>query len=117
MNDHVLFKFRLYIADDAQNGAEARSNLFKLCRTYLPDQHEIEIVDVLLVPKRALTDGIFMTPTLIKVSPPPVRRIVGTLSQIETVLLILRRELELVMRQAGTIDVSKITPQHVTASV
>jgi isopentenyl diphosphate isomerase/L-lactate dehydrogenase-like FMN-dependent dehydrogenase len=36
---------------------------------------------------------------------------------VETVLLILRRELELVMRQAGTIDVSKITPQHVTASV
>ena len=92
MSEQIPFKFRLYIADDAQNGAQARSNLISLCRTYLPDQHEIEIVDVLLEPKRALTDSIFMTPTLLKLSPPPVRRIVGTLSQTEQVLLMLGLE-------------------------
>ena len=37
-------------------------------------------------PKRALLDGIFMTPTLIKFAPSPVRMIVGTLAQTKTVL-------------------------------
>jgi circadian clock protein KaiB len=32
-------------------------------------------------PDRALADGIFMTPTLLKLAPRPVARIVGTLSQ------------------------------------
>ena len=43
-------------------------------------------MDVFREPKRALADGIFMTPTLVKLAPPPVRRIVGTLSQTQTVL-------------------------------
>ena len=86
MSRLLLYKFRLYVADDAQNGSLAKSNLAALCRTYLPKQHEIEIVDVLLEPKRALKDGIFMTPTLIKLAPSPVRRIVGTLSQTDVVL-------------------------------
>ncbi len=93
MSQPAQFKFRLYVADDAQNGAQAKSNLIALCRTYLPDRHEIEFVDVLLEPKRALADDIFMTPTLIKLSPLPTRRIVGTLSQIETVLRALGLEI------------------------
>jgi len=86
MSRVVIFKFRLFVADDAQNGAQAKANLAAFCRTYLPDQHDIEVVDVLLEPKRALADGIFMTPTLIKLAPAPRRRIVGTLSQTEVVL-------------------------------
>jgi circadian clock protein KaiB len=41
---------------------------------------------VFLAPKRALADGILMTPTLMKLSPLPARRVVGTLSQTEPVL-------------------------------
>jgi len=86
MSRCALFKFRLYVAGDAQNSARALANLTALCRTHLPDRHEIEVVDVLREPKRALADDILMTPTLIKLEPPPVRRIVGTLSQTQTVL-------------------------------
>jgi circadian clock protein KaiB len=57
-----------------------------LCRAHLPDRHEIEVVDVNREPKRALADTIRMTPTLLKLSPPPSRRIVGTLSQTQRVL-------------------------------
>ena len=81
-----MLKFRLYIAGDAQNSAQAIANLTAICRAHLPDRHEIELVDVFLEPKRALADGILMTPTLIKLSPAPVRRIVGTLSQRTPVL-------------------------------
>ncbi len=60
-----------------------------LCRNHLPDRHEIEIVDVFREPKRALASGIFMTPTLVKLLPIPVKKIVGTLNQMQTVLLAL----------------------------
>jgi circadian clock protein KaiB len=37
-------------------------------------------------PKRALADGILMTPTLVRLAPLPLQRIVGTLSGTQTVL-------------------------------
>jgi circadian clock protein KaiB len=86
MSRHVRFQFRLYVAGDAQNSAQAIANLTALCRAHLPDRHEIEIVDVIRDPNRALADRILMTPTLVKLAPSPVRRIVGTLSQTQPVL-------------------------------
>lgn len=86
MKRPVMFKFRLYVAGDALNSAQALVNLDALCQTHLAGRHEIEIVDVFKNPQRALADGIFMTPTLIKLAPSPVRRIVGTLSQTQLVL-------------------------------
>ena len=82
----MTFQFRLYIAGDASNSAQAIANLTAICRTHLPDRHQIELVDVFLEPKRALADGILMTPTLIKLTPAPARKIVGTLSQLAPVL-------------------------------
>ena len=86
MNRRVQFKFRLYVADHAQNSAKAIANLAALCQEYLADRYVIEIVDVYKDPTRALADGVLMTPTLIRVSPLPSRRIVGTLSQTQLVL-------------------------------
>ena len=86
MSRRSTFQFRLYVAGDAANSAQAVANLTALCRTHLPDRHEVEVVDVFREPKRALADGIFMTPTLVKLVPAPVRRIVGTLSETLTVL-------------------------------
>jgi circadian clock protein KaiB len=84
-----MFRFRLYVAGDTQNSLLAVANLNALCRAHLPDRHGIEVVDVFRDPERALADGVLMTPTLVKLSPSPVRRIVGTLSQTQTVLLAL----------------------------
>jgi circadian clock protein KaiB len=81
-----VFKFRLYIAGDAPNSVQAVANLNALCRKHLPERHIIEIVDVILEPKRALADGILLTPTLVKFLPLPVRKIVGNLGQTQTVL-------------------------------
>ncbi|MEO5861008.1 MAG: circadian clock KaiB family protein [Burkholderiales bacterium] len=92
MSRRVIFKFRLYVAGDAPNSAQAVANLTALCRTHLPDRHEIDVVDVFREPKRALEDGIFMTPTLIKLAPSPALRIVGTLSAVQTVLQVLGLE-------------------------
>jgi circadian clock protein KaiB len=86
MSRRALFKFRLYVAGDALNSAQALANLTALCLAHLPDRHEIEVVDVFREPGRALADGIFMTPTLLRLAPFPVRSIVGTLSQMQPVL-------------------------------
>ena len=86
MNHAIKFKFRIYVADNTQNSEQAIVNLNAFCRDHLPDRYEIEVVDVFREPKRALADGIFLTPTLVKVSPSPVRKIVGTLSQVEPML-------------------------------
>ena len=81
------YRFRLYVAGDAQNSAQAVTNLNALCHEYLRDRHSIELVNVFEEPKRALADGILMTPTLVKLAPAPSpRRVVGTLSQTEPVL-------------------------------
>ena len=86
MSRRSVFKFRLYIAGDSGNSAQAIVNLNALCRMYLPDRHEIEVVNAFREPQRALDDGIFMTPTLLKLAPYPPRRIVGTLSPTQPVL-------------------------------
>ena len=86
VNRHGVFKFRLYVARGALNSAQAITNLGAICRAYLPGRHEIEVVDVFREPNRALTDGIFMTPMLVRLAPLPVCRIVGTLSQTQLVL-------------------------------
>lgn len=81
-----MFKFRLYVAGDGLNSVQAVANLSAFCQTHLPDRHEIDVVDVFRDPKRALEDGIFMTPTLIKLAPLPVRRIVGSLNHTQALL-------------------------------
>jgi circadian clock protein KaiB len=92
MSKPAIFKFRLYVAVGTQNSMRAIANLGALCREHLLNRHEIEVVDVLREPKRALADGILMTPTLVKLSPSPVQQIVGTLSQTEIVLQALALE-------------------------
>lgn len=89
MSRRAIFKFRLFVAGDAPNSTQAIANLAAFCRAHLPDRYEIEIIDVFREPKRALAESIFMTPTLVVRTPPPVRKIVGTLSQAQTMLLAL----------------------------
>jgi len=86
MSRRPVFRFRLYVAGDAQNSVEAISNLTSICRKYLPGPYNIEVMDVFVEPARALTDGIFMTPTLVKLAPAPTRKIIGNLSQTGVVL-------------------------------
>ncbi|MDB5946114.1 MAG: circadian clock protein KaiB [Ramlibacter sp.] len=95
MTSNAVFRFRLFVAGDTPNSARALAHLTALCKAYLPARHEIEVVDVFREPARALAEGIYMTPTLVKLAPGAVQRIVGTLSNQSTVLLALGLEAEL----------------------
>jgi circadian clock protein KaiB len=80
---------RLYVAGNAPNSLLAMVNIKAICDAHFADQHEIEIVDLLKHPRRALADGIIVTPTLLKLLPEPVQRIIGNLSDTAQVLLTL----------------------------
>ena len=83
---------RLYIAGKAPNSVQAIANLEEICKEYLKHGHELEIVDVLEEPGRALADGVLVSPSLSKLSPLPGANIVGNLSDKAKVLLALGLE-------------------------
>ena len=77
---------RLYVAGNAPNSLRAIANARAICEDQEGSRFELEIVNVLENPKRALADGIIVTPTLIKLSPLPIQRMVGDLSDRNQVL-------------------------------
>jgi len=79
-------RFRLYVADQTPNSAQALANLTAICEEHLTGRYAIEVVDVFHEPARALKDGILMTPTLLTRPPLPDRKIVGTLSETKFVV-------------------------------
>ena len=89
MKRSANYRFRLYVAGETQNSVQARINLRALCEAYLAGCYDIDEVDVLRNPNRALIDGIFITPALIKLSPGGTRMIVGTLCDTNAVLIAL----------------------------
>ena len=76
----------LYVAGKAPNSVKAVANLQAICRRYLKDGYKLEIVDVCEHPRRALADGVVVTPSLAKVSPGPASNVIGNLSDTGSVL-------------------------------
>jgi circadian clock protein KaiB len=80
---------RLYVAGSAPNSVRAIANATAICDGHFAARHTLEIVDLLVEPERALADGIIVTPTLLKLTPLPIRRVIGSLSDTTQVLLAL----------------------------
>ena len=78
-------QLRLYVAPGAPNSQRALRNLEQIREAHL-GACTVEVVDVFEAPERALADGVLVTPTLLRIAPPPVRRIVGDLSERERVV-------------------------------
>ncbi len=80
---------RLYIVGGAPNSVQAIANLQAICQEHLKGGHKLEVVDVLEHPRRALAEGVLVTPSLAKLSPLPIANVVGNLSDKAKVLLAL----------------------------
>ena len=81
-----VLSLRLYVAGDGPNSTEARANLATILDGRPGVRYLLEVVDFLREPARAMMDGVIVTPTLVRLSPPPVRKIIGTLRERPTVL-------------------------------
>lgn len=81
------FKLRLYITGKTPKSERAIANLKEICERDLKGLYILQIIDVLENPQLAEDEKILATPTLIKDLPPPLKRIIGDLSDSEKVLL------------------------------
>ena len=65
----------------------AIENMRKICAEHLSDRYTLEVIDIYLHPEACQQQQIIAAPTLIKVLPHPLRRIIGDLSNTEKVLI------------------------------
>jgi len=86
-NKNPEWMLRLYIAGMSANAFEALQNLEAICEEHLGGRYKIEIVDLLKRPQLASGDQIIAVPTLVRQLPPPVKKIIGDLSNKERVLV------------------------------
>jgi len=77
---------KLYVTNRTANSIKAIKNLKDILKNGLNDVCKLKVIDVLKNPQLAEEDKILATPTLTKVLPPPVRKIIGDLSDKKKVL-------------------------------
>jgi circadian clock protein KaiB len=78
---------RLYVAGQTPRSTAAFDNLKRICEERLKGHYTIEVIDLLKSPRLAKDDQILAIPTVVRRLPPPVRRIIGDLSNTESVLV------------------------------
>ena len=81
------WNLRLYVAGETPRATAALANLKKLCEEHLSGRYQIEVVDLLKNPRLAVGDQILAVPTLVRRLPPPMKKIIGDLSNEERVLV------------------------------
>ena len=80
------YNLRLYVAGQTPKSILALANLKSICEQHLAGRYRIEVIDLLEYPQLAAGDQILAVPTLVRKSPVPIRKIIGTLSNTEGVL-------------------------------
>ena len=81
------YRLRLYVAGQSKKSLAAIANLKSICETHLADRYTIEVVDLAKNPELAAADQILAIPTLVRHLPPPLKRIIGTLADVDKVLV------------------------------
>jgi circadian clock protein KaiB len=81
------YVLRLYVSGMTPRSTEAINNLTAICEEHLKGRYELEVIDIYKHPGLTESDQIIATPTLVKQLPLPLRKLVGTLSNDERVLV------------------------------
>jgi len=85
--DENVCILRLYVAGQTRKSLAAFANLKKICEEHLAGRYKIEVIDLLEKPQLAKGDQILAIPTLVRQLPPPLKKIIGDLSNTEKVLV------------------------------
>lgn len=86
-NPRKTYVLKLYVAGNTPNSVRALKTLKNILEEEFQGVYALKVIDVLKNPQLAEEDKILATPTLAKVLPPPVRKIIGDLSDREKVLI------------------------------
>ena len=84
--DRETYVLRLYVAGATRFSLRAMNNIRYFCDKYLPDRHDLQVIDIYQQPFLASSCQILAAPTLIKEYPLPVRKFIGDLSQTDRLL-------------------------------
>ena len=88
---------KLYVTGTTSRASEAIRKTSEIVERFL-DDCELEVIDILSRPDLAEQDRIIATPTIVRVAPPPTRKVIGDISDPHTLLnglgLVDARELE-----------------------
>ena len=87
LNDEEFWELRLYVAGQTPKSLAAFANLRRICEEHLAGKYRIEVIDLIENPNMARGDQIIAIPTLVRTLPPPVKKIIGDLSNQEKVLI------------------------------
>src|SRR5512135_2891469 len=87
LSEGEVWELRLYVAGVTPKSVEAFSNLKKICEEHLAGKYHIEVIDLTENPRLARGDQILALPTLVRKLPPPIKKIIGDLSDTERVLV------------------------------
>lgn len=79
-HESVTFEFMLYTTGATPRSARAVQNMVHFCKKYLPGHYRLKVVDLYERPEQASAAQIVAAPTLVKLRPTPVRRIIGDMS-------------------------------------
>lgn len=80
------YRLRLVVAGSTERSRRAIENLRKICSAHLDKQVDLEVIDIFQQPELAEKYQVVAAPTLVKLLPPPIRRIIGDLSEEARVL-------------------------------
>lgn len=80
------YRLRLIVAGSTDRSRRAIENLRKVCNEHLDKQVDLEVIDIFQQPELAEKYQVVAAPTLVKLLPPPIKRIIGDLSQEDRVL-------------------------------
>ena len=86
-SDGDAYHLRLYVAGQTAKSVAAIANLRSFCEMHLAGRYDIEVIDLEQNPQMAASDQILAIPTLVRRLPPPLKRIIGDLSNTDKVLV------------------------------
>jgi circadian clock protein KaiB len=85
--ESMEYNLRLYVAGQTPKSLAAIANLKKICEENLAGRYRIEVIDLVVTPQLAAGDQIVAIPTLVRKLPPPLKRMIGDLSDSEKVIV------------------------------
>lgn len=83
------YVLRLFVSGSNAGTERILQNLHRLLETSLQQPYTLKVVDIYKHPDQAELDQVAATPTLVKVWPRPIRRIVGDLDNVDKILSML----------------------------
>lgn len=79
-NQDSQYVLRLYIAGNSEKSTRAIETIREVCEDQLKGRYSLEVIDIYQQPEMARREQVIVAPTLVKLQPPPLRRIIGDLS-------------------------------------